>query len=182
MVARVYVSCERAPTTKQQFARLSAQLNFSNKSRVSACPFLKVAVKRIEETISSKRRPYEHLMSEKRIFIMYWLFRQRRFQTLPPLTSHADQSGSDVDVQTQLRAFPTPGNVSRTLTQRHRERNIIDIYVYRQRTDSRWRLHLWQWTTWWLQTMAKPTSWHDHWRNSPPLPRRAKSQATPKST
>ncbi len=49
-------------------------------------------------------------------------FRQRSFQTLSPLTSHADQSGSDVDVQAQLRALPTHGNIPRNLTQRHREK------------------------------------------------------------
>lgn len=48
--------------------------------------------------------------------------RQRSVQTLRPLTYHADKSGSDVDVQTQLRTLPPHGTISQILTPNCRER------------------------------------------------------------
>ena len=41
--------------------------------------------------------------------------RQRGVQTLQPLTPHTDKSGSNVDVQAQLRPLPAHGNIPRTL-------------------------------------------------------------------
>ena len=61
---------------------------------------------------------------------LYKVLVSRGFQTLPPVSPYADQSGSDVDVQAQPRAHPPYVNVARTINQRHREKSSIPSVVF----------------------------------------------------